>query len=568
VTGGIRMKGRRRTPVVILGGGAAGLTLAIELGRRGVRAVVLEEDPGPPEFPKANATTSRTMEHFRRLGFAREIRALGLPEDYPQDVTYFTRFTRYELARLRGRSRREAAEARENPDSRWPTPEPLHRAQQMFIEAVLKRQAERHPSLDLRFGWRARRVEPRAGGVLVEAVEPATGTVALVEADFLVGCDGPRSQVREAIGARYEGMSDEARDFMGGRMLAVYLRAPALYSIVRAERSWQYWAVNRERRGLMIAVDGTGRFVLHVQLAPGQAGSWALARESLALTAGAELPHEIIGFAEWTAGFTLVAERFADDDARPRTLIAGDAAHLFTPTGGQGYNTAIDDAVNLGWKLAAVCAGWGGPALLASYAIERKPIAHRNTRFARAMADSIGRIGVPEGLEDDTPDGEGVRAAFGPKLYAHARREFDIPGIHLGVFYGGSPIVAGDGAPPPPDDWHHYEPHATPGARAPHLWLDDGVSILDRLGRDFTLLRLGRAAGADTRPLEAAARARGVPLEVLDVPGAEARDLYDRDFALVRPDHHVAWRGQTLPADPRELIDCVTGHRAGPSAGH
>jgi len=558
------MQGVLRTPVAILGGGPAGLILAIELGRRGVRAVVLEEDAGLPEFPKANATTSRTMEHFRRLGFAREIRALGLPEDYPQDVTYFTRYTRHELARLRGRTRREAAEARETPDSRWPTPEPLHRAQQMFVEAVLKRQAERHPSLDLRFGWRARRVEARAGGVLVEAEEVATGTVARVEAGFLVGCDGPRSQVREAIGTRYEGMSDEARDFMGGRMLAIYLRAPALYSIVRAERSWQYWAVNRKRRGLLIAVDGTGRFVLHVQLAPGQAGTPALARESLALTAGAELPHEIIGIAEWTAGFTLVAERFADDDARPRTLIAGDAAHLFTPTGGQGYNTAIDDAVNLGWKLAAVCAGWGGPGLLASYAIERKPIAHRNTRFARAMADSIGRIGVPEGLEDETPDGERVRAAFGPKLSAHARREFDIPGIHLGVFYGGSPIVAGDGASPPSDDWHRYEPHATPGARAPHLWLDDGVSILDRLGRDFTLLCLGRAAGADTRPLEAAARARGVPLEVLDVPLSEARDLYDRDFALVRPDHHVAWRGQTLPADPQELLDRVTGHPANP----
>jgi 2-polyprenyl-6-methoxyphenol hydroxylase-like FAD-dependent oxidoreductase len=559
------MQGRLRTPVAILGGGAAGLTLAIELGRRGVPAVVLEEDTGPPGFPKANATTSRTMEHFRRLGFAREIRALGLPEDYPQDVTYFTRFTRYELARLRGRSRREAAEARESPDSRWPTPEPLHRAQQMFIEAVLKRQAERHPSLDLRFGWRARRVEPRSGGVSVEVEELATGATALVEADFLVGCDGPRSLVRGAISTRYEGMSNEARDFMGGRMLAVYLQTPALYSMVRAERSWQYWAVNRERRGLLIAVDGTGRFVLHVQLAPGEAGSAALARESLALTAGAELPHELIGMAEWTAGFTLVVERFADDDAHPRTFLAGDAAHLFTPTGGQGYNTAIDDVVNLGWKLAAVCAGWGGPALLASYAVERKPVAHRNTRFARAMADSIGRIGVPEGLEADTADGERVRAAFGPKLLAHARREFDTPGIHLGIAYGGSPIVASDGSRPPPDDWHRYEPNASPGARAPHLWLADGVSVLDRLGRDFTLLRLGRAAAADTRPLEAAARTRGIPLEVLDVPGSAIRDLYGADLVLIRPDHHVAWRGHTLPADPQALVDRVTGHPTGPA---
>src|SRR5262249_45377963 len=160
------------------------------------------------------------------------------------------------------------------------------------------------------------------------------------------------------------------------------------------------------------------------------------------------------------------------------------------------------------------CSGWGGPALLASYEAERQPVAHRNTRFARAMADSIGRIGVPEGLEDDTPEGGGGRAGFGPKLLAHARREVGIPRTHPGVFYGDSPIVAGDGAPPPPDDWHHYAPHARPGARAPHLWLDEGVSILDRLGRDFTLLRLGTAASADARALQAAARARGVPLAV------------------------------------------------------
>lgn len=551
------MTERRRPKVVIVGGGPAGLILTIELGRRGVPCLLLEDDEGPPQFPKANATTSRTMEHYRRLGFAAEIRALGLPEDYPQDIAYFTRYTRHELARLRGRSRREAAQAREGADSRWPTPEPLHRGQQMFIEAVLKQHAEKSPSADIRFGWVARRLEAHPDGVSVEAEHLATSAVARIDADYAVGCDGPRSMVRETLGIPYEGLSREDRDFMGGRMLAVYIRAPAFYSTVRAEPCWQYWAVNREQRGVVCAIDGRERFVLHVQLPAGQQATTRYARESLALTTGRELSSEILGVEEWTAGYTLVAERFGAG----RVFVAGDAAHLFTPTGGQGYNTSVDDASNLGWKLAAVCRGWGGPALLSTYEGERKPIAHRNTSFARAMADSIGRIQIPAQLEDESAEGERSRAEFGPKLLDHCRREFDVPGIHFGAFYGTSPIVIGDGSPPPPDDWHHYAPHGTPGARAPHVWLDDGVSIFDRFGRDFTLVRLGKRHRADVGAFEAAAKKRGVPLAVLDIPSEEARDLYGRDLVLVRPDHHIAWRGNTMPPDPKALLAQVTGHR-------
>jgi 2-polyprenyl-6-methoxyphenol hydroxylase-like FAD-dependent oxidoreductase len=546
----------RRTKVVIAGGGPAGLITAIELGRRGIPCVVAEEDAGPPQFPKANATTSRSMEHYRRLGFAPEIRALGLPLDHPQDIAYFTRYATHEMARVPWRSRREAVAAREEANSRWPTPEPLHRTQQMYIEPVLMRQAARWPAVDLRFGWRVVKVHASEDGAAATLEEIATGRRETIESDYVVGADGPRSIVRESAGIGYQGWSGEERDFMGGRMLALYFRSRDFYDLVPARRCWQYWAVNRERRSFLCSIDGEGLLVYHTQLPRGEAPTEAFARTSLALSTGRDFPIETIGTATWTAGFTLVAERYADRHGR--AYLAGDAAHLFTPTGGQGYNTAVDDCANLGWKLAAACQGWGGRALLGTYETERKPIGHRNTGFARAMADSIGRMEIPANLEEETAEGAHSRAALGQKLVEHCNREFDIPGIHFGVFYGGSPIVCDDGTPPPADDWHHYAPHATPGARAPHLWVSEGESIFDRFGRDLTLLRLGDASH-DASGFEAAARRRGASIDVVDVSLPEARDLYGRDLVLVRPDQHVAWRGNSPPADPQSVIDRVLG---------
>jgi len=337
-------------------------------------------------------------------------------------------------------------------------------------------------------------------------------------------------------------------------MYAVYMKAPAFYEVVRAPRAWQYWAVNREQRALMNAIDGKELWVLHVQLPRGGEAPADYARESLVRATGRDFPFEVLGIAEWTAGYTLVAELFNAG----RAFIAGDAAHLFTPTGGQGYNTSVDDVSNLGWKLAAACEGWGGPSLLPSYEAERKPIAHRNTRFARAMADSIGNIDLPAELEDENAAGDAARAALGARLYRHAAPEFDIPGIHFGVFYAGSPVVMPEDTPAPPDDWHRYTPNATPGARAPHLWLEDGVSIFDRFGRDFTLVRFRRSI--DIGGLVAAAKKNGLPLTVLDIASREARALYECNLALVRPDHHVAWRGDAAPEDADSLIARVSGH--------
>lgn len=543
-----------RAPVGIVGGGPAGLMTAIELGSRGVRCVLFEEETAAPWLPKANSSTARTMEHYRRHGIAEDVRDVGLAEDHPQDIAYFTRYsTGYELARLKGQSRREVRNWTGVRNDEWPTPEPVSRSNQLFVEPVLRRAALGHPGVEILLGRRVTRIEPRSDQVRVRVEDLNTGRTETHGFSYLAGCDGARSSVRKAVGIRHEGVSNEERRFMGGQMLATRLHAPDFYDIVRGERAWQHLALNHERRSIMGALDGTGQFTFHTQLPMGVEAGEDWVRESLAATVGCDFAYEIMAMAKWTAGLTLVAESFQAG----RVFLVGDAAHLFTPTGGLGYNTSIEDAVNLGWKIAAMCKGWGGSELLASYQDERRPIAVRNTRFARSLADNLGNIEIAPQLEDDTDEGRRQRREMGKRLSHHAAIEFNTQGIQLGVQYCASPIVELGDAVPPADDPHLYVPTATPGCRAPHLWLDRTRSIFDEFGPDFTLLQLDRAKNA--KPLAEAARSMGIPMRVLRLESEEARELYGADLTLIRPDHHVAWRSDSLPSEPESLLRKVTG---------
>jgi 2-polyprenyl-6-methoxyphenol hydroxylase-like FAD-dependent oxidoreductase len=544
----------RTTDVAIIGGGPAGLMLAIELGCRGVNCVVLEEDIAPPDAPKANATSSRTMEHYRRRGFAAEIRALGLAADHPQDVVYCTTLAGRELARFSIPSRAEALNRTSFGDygeQSWPTPELPHRGQQMFIEPVLRKHAAKYPSVSLMLGWRAASVEINEQQVSIATSHVVSGETMELRARYVVGCDGPRSLVRKTCGIHYSGQSEEVRDFFGGQMLSVYFTSTALYPILGKQRAWQYWAVNAVQRGLLMAIDGVDQFLFCLQMQPGQTAESVNFRAAMFAAIGREFDFELINAGPWQAGFTLVADRFS----KGRAFIAGDAAHLFTPTGGMGYNTSVDDAVNLGWKLAAVVKGWASEVLLDSYEAERKPIAHRNTTFARAMADSIGSIKVAANVDDEGIDAEQVRRKLGEALAHHVRNEFNIPGLQLGLRYEGSPIVAEDAAPPTADEPNHYIPTARAGARAPHIWLN-GQSIFDRFGRDYTLLCFTSEAAANSSHWQQTAAALGLPLDVEVCDSAEAHALYGADQVLIRPDHHVAWRGDA-GADANALLAMV-----------
>lgn len=547
--------GQQDCAVVIIGGGPCGLMLAIELGRRQVPVVLLEERSSPARFPAANATQARTMEHYRRLGFAEKVRAQGLPPDYPTDIAYFTRYSQHELARFSLPSARAAREMVKTLTGSWSAAELPHRVSQMFVEAVLREEAAACPTVSIRAGWRMVAVRDTGIGVEVDA-EHGGGRTTL-RAAYAMGADGGASPTRKSLGYGYVGESGVIRDFMGGRMFAIHFRSARLYDAIPHPRAWMYWTVNRDRRAFMATVNGRDEFNFHTQLRPGESEqiSDAEANAMFERALAAPLKVEIIARSAWNAGYTLVAEKFQ----RGRIFLGGDAVHLFTPAGGLGYNTAIEDAVNLAWKLTAVLKGWGGPELLDSYETERQAIARRNTSYARGFADSLGLFVPPPELEDETPAGEAARKLTGDHFNHHARFEFNIPGITFGGRYDGSPIIVPDGSNPPPDAVNSYQATACPGGRAPHLWLPDGRSLYDALGFEFTMLRLGDRP-ADAGPFAKAAAVMNVPLSVVAIEGTEARDLYGADLALIRPDQIVAWRGNSA-VDADAVLRRVTGHR-------
>lgn len=545
--------------VVIGGGGPCGLVLAHELGRRGVRVVLFNDRPDTTPYPQAGATQARTMEHYRRLGLSQQIRAAGLPPDYPTDVAYFTRLTGAELTRFRLPSSGSASRIIRDLGGSWSAAELPHRCSQMFIERILHDEARKLPSVELNFGWRVTEFTDHSGHVAVEAEGPG-GERRSVTAHYLVGVDGARSGIRRQLGINYQGERMLDRPFLAGQMYAIYFKSPEVYGLIPHERSWQYWVINAERRGMMLALDGQDGFVFMTQLRPDEDPA-SMSEEHVAgllhRAMGRPFALRIVARSPWTAGLTLVAERFRAG----RVFLGGDAAHLFTPTGGLGYNTAVEDAVNLGWKLAAVVKGYAAPELLDSYERERQAVAVRNTGYARMFAESIGRLAVPPNIEDDSdPGADAARVSTGAALLKHAQAEFNIPGITLGARYDGSPIIVHDGTLPPADSASVYEPTACPGGRAPHQWLQDGRSLYDAFGFEFTLLVLAHGGSKSVGSLQRAAVARGVPLSVLDLssePGL--RDLYQADFALIRPDQIVCWRGNGMPMDSERLLSQVTG---------
>ncbi len=546
-----------RIPVVIIGGGPVGLMLALFLDLHGVRSVLFNTEKTTRWHPKGSTQNARTMEHYRRLRVSDEVRALGLPAAHPTDVIYFTRFGGWELARLRMPSAAETLRAISNAAKIDQVPEPLHRANQMYVEKLLLEHARRRPNITLRFGWRVETFADDGEGVTANAVCEHDGARETWRSAYLAGCDGGQGMVRRALGIRYSGQSLQ-QPYMGGRMFSTYVKVPTLArDFLRGDVGFQYWVINPDLRTTITSVNGSDEFMFWTR-SKGESmdADDAAVIDAMRRSTRSDIAVDVLAHHPWTAGMALVAEHYGAG----RVFLAGDSVHLFTPTGGFGMNTGVDDAANLAWKLAAVLQGWGGSNLLASYEAERKPIAVRNTGAARQLSKNIGDIVVPAEIEDASAAGEAARRELGALLSTYGE-QYGSTGVQLGARYDASPIIAMDGTPPG-DSFVSYTPSSVPGGRAPHAWLDEervfGSSLYDRFGAGFTLLRLGSKA-PDTSAIAAAAAASSVPLETIDVLDAEIRELYGCDLALIRPDQHVAWRSNQPPPDPAGLLARLVG---------
>ena len=542
------------TSVLIVGGGPVGLTLALDLASRGIDVTVTEiRHAGELPSVKCNQVSSRSMEVYRRLGIAKAIRAAGLPADHPHDVACRISATGPELSRITlpspaGRSRGEAGD-----DTWWPTPEATHRINQTYLEPILFACAAAQPRIRILNRTEFEEFSQDERGVTGLARDLDSGARISIACRYLVGCDGARSAVRHGMGAELSGVT------VIQRVQSTYFRAPALKSLLPGKPAWMYLAFNPRRCGTMMSIDGEERWLIHNFLYNGEPEFDSIDRDwaiRSILGVGPEFEYEVISKEDWI-GRRLVADRFQNG----RVFICGDAAHLWIPHAGYGMNAGIADADNLGWMLSAVLNGWAEPAMLAAYQAERQPITDQVSKFAFKMSqdNSKQRREIPAEIEQDNPAGEAARAAIGQQARDLYIQQQCCGGLNFGYFYEGSPIVAYDGAPHPDYSMGQFTSTTVPGCRAPHFWLRDGRSLYDVLGLGFGLLRFDPSVAVDN--MVAAAKKRGVPLAVLDIDDADAKELYARKLVLVRPDRHVAWRADAAPDDPLELIDHVRGAR-------
>lgn len=567
-----------RVPVLIAGGGPVGLTLALTLARHGVAAMLVERNASTTKHPKMDITNGRSMELFRHLGVADDLRKVAVPEDHPFDVAWVTKLSGWELARFRYPSPAERRVAiRECADGTL-TLEPPMRVSQALLEPVLKEILEtRTEDIDVHYGWELQAFAQDAGGVTASIKNTATGEVRTVRAGYLAGCDGAGSVVRRGLGielhdiqihklaARKLGLRrmvggavraylQDRETPMDGRVYMVHFTSPNRELF---EKNGTTWHTQSPEGWTLIAQNDCDTWTLHTPIGAGVDTTAINPKQFLFERLGIEFDCEILVANEWKPRLSM-----ADSYGRGRVWLAGDAVHQVVPNGGYGMNTGVGDAVGLGWALAANVHGWGGPGLLTAYDAERRPVGHRNrnasarhtlVRLAIKMANS--RKYRSEGWAGDRD-----RAQFGREILDLGNLENEADGIEYGYRYDTSPAICTEPQHALPDTLHAYAPSTVPGVRPPSIILPDGQAIFDLFGTGFTLLRF---ADVDVDTFKVAAEQRGVPLQVVDIRDEDARLLYQRDLVLIRPDHHVAWRGQTSPGQPGAVLDRVRGVTAG-----
>lgn len=528
----------QRPRVVIVGGGPTGLATALELGMRSIDCLLIERESRGGHAPRAKTTHVRTRELLRRWGLA-DVLAQASPFgiDYPTDVHFVTRLNGYPLARfenaMQGSPQRDE---RYSEHGQW--------IPQYKLESVLRERLLAIDCVTMAHGCEFISFEQDDMAVRVTVKAVDTGEEHVIEADYLVGADGARSTVREAIGAKMEGRYGLSRNYN------IIFSAPGLADAHRHGPGIMYWQVNPDVPSVIGPMDeGDLWFFMPLSLPPEKMFTDEEALDLIKRSTGIDLPYRILSSDLWVAS-RLLADKYRDG----RVFLAGDACHLHPPYGGFGMNMGVADGVDLGWKLAAALQGWGGPALLDSYEAERRLI------HEIVLDEAEGNHGTQpgnlfrSGIEDDGPEGDAVRREVSDLIAQTKPREFYTLGVVLGLRYWRSPVIRDDGTGA---DWRlslDYTPSAAPGSLAPHAWLADGSSLYDHFGAGFTLIAFG---GADTREAENDAAKSGIPLKIVTIDEPRVAALYERRLALIRPDQHVAWRGDIWPAGD------VLAHAAG-----
>jgi 2-polyprenyl-6-methoxyphenol hydroxylase-like FAD-dependent oxidoreductase len=518
------MDDNKKTSVIIVGAGPVGLGLACDLGQRGVACILIEKRDGAITVPKQSMVSARNMEFCRRWGVAKTVRTAVWPESHSRDFVYLESMRGRELVRFKVPSYKERDKRDFTPEAACPCP-------QIYFDPILGNHARTFPNVSLRYNTRLDGFRQDDDGVTAEVTDMATGATQTLRAQYLVGCDGPSGLVRQALGIGIEGIGAIAHS------VNLYFRSAELAT--SHDKSWaRFYRVIDESGcwGELIPIDGKELWRLTVFDEP-------LSKTEpdflLRKMTGGPFAYQMISVSPWER-----RDYVAKSYGQGRVLIAGDAGHECSPTGGIGMHTGLEEAVNLGWKLAAMAEGWGGPALIASYEIERRPIAVRNVGLATRSYNAIAAI---PGWREGVTDWEANPAWLSVPEH-----------IKLHYCYEDSPVCVPDGTPALAFDPAQFVPSTRPGTRAPHAWLDDERSTLDLFGDGFVLLRLGTNAPDGTRLIEAA-KARGVPMREVTLADPQVAALYETSLVLVRPDGHVAWRGNEDPADGAAIVDRIRG---------
>jgi 2-polyprenyl-6-methoxyphenol hydroxylase-like FAD-dependent oxidoreductase len=540
------MQAASDSEVVIVGAGPVGLTLAIDLGKRGIRCTLIERKDAPAFLPKMERCNARTMEMYRRIGLAEPIRAAGLRADVPMDVFIVLSMTEPPLLHTPYPSVEAARRAiAASTDGAMPL-EPYQLISQYTLEPLLKSVAESLPTVNVRFGCEFESFVQDEAGVSV-TTRTNGGEIETFRAKYLVGCDGGARAVRKQLGISLRGEN------LTQLRQALY-RCDDLFHMIpigNGPGHGRHYHVADEHASFLIMQDSTKHFTLHATVDSDEG-----MKRQFEQVVGVPVKYEMLSCQQWRQNL-LLADRYRE----ARVFLAGDAVHLVIPTGGLGMNTGVGDAFDLSWKLAAVLRGWGGAALLDSYEIERRQVGERNvgaSRFA-SLGRRKWRAQYRPEIRDATPEGQAARDNLVRVAAVEQRKGNEMIGAELGYRYVDSPVI--DNMPGGPEHlFREYHPTTWPGARLPHVWLADGTAVQDRIPTDgFTMLRLGTSP-ADTSGIKAALEARGAPVTIVDIADVAPRDIYGVDLILLRPDMHVAWRGNTAPTEPEALAAVVTGH--------